>query len=385
MDQNYIKEKFISLYQTNPIIVKAPGRINIIGEHTDYNNGFVLPAAINRNIYLAIQKNYSDRIRIYAANLNESIDISSFEVIKQEKLWANYLLGAYQELINDGNNLTGFDCVFGGDLPIGSGLSSSAAIECGLIYGLNQIFKLELTKLQMAKLGQLAEHNFVGVKCGLMDQYAVMFGKKDQLIKLDCKTNESKYVNIDLKNYSIILVNSNVKHSLASSEYNTRRLECQKGVELLRDKYKDKDIETLRDFNLDQLQKLRNTFNTTVYNRCEYVIEENERVLDFISKIETNELLNAGKLMNKTHLGLQYKYEVSCTEIDILVKEAEKLDYVIGSRMMGGGFGGCTINFVANNKIQQFKETISKIYLQKTNITPDFYTIEITNGVEILN
>ena len=235
----------------------------------------------------------------------------------------------------------------------------------------------------MAKLAQKAEHNFVGVECGLMDQYAVMFGKKNKLIKLDCRTNESEYININLENYSIVLVNSNVKHSLASSEYNTRRLECNTGINIIQNQHQE--IKSLRDISLDQLQEFKFTFSNSIYNRCEYVVEENNRVLEFINLINDNKITEAGILLNETHSGLRDKYEVSCKELDLLVEQAEILDYVIGSRMMGGGFGGCTINLVKNNHIEQFKQNIENIYTNTTGITPDFYTVEITNGIEIIN
>jgi len=383
MNQIEVKKKFIEFFKTKPILVKAPGRINLIGEHTDYNNGYVLPAAINKDIYLALQKNNKNLIRIFAVNLDESIEISANKIIKNNADWANYLLGSYSELIKDGNELQGFDCVFGGDLPIGAGLSSSAAIECGLIYGLNHLYDLNIDNLHIAKLAQKAENNFVGVNCGIMDQYAIMHGKKDNVIQLDCRSLNSSYSPYKLNDYSIVLVNSNVKHSLATSEYNTRRSECDTGVQILQ-KYLPA-IKSLRDVSLDEIKKYKHYFNSTIYNRCLYIIEENERVLKFCTALEKNNDEEIGNLLYSTHLGLKNQYEVSCIEIDLLVQVANEMDYVLGSRMMGGGFGGCTLNLVQKNKVELFTQTIQEIYTSKIDIKPSFYNVEITNGIEIIN
>lgn len=382
MDYNKIRDKFRELYKSEPIMIKAPGRINLIGEHTDYNNGFVLPAAINKNVYLAINKNNLNRIRLFAFDINESIDISTNKIKKNESAWANYLLGSYIELIKEEYVLGGFDCVFGGDLPQGAGLSSSAAIECGVISGLSIVFNQDISSILVAELAQRAEHNFVGVKCGIMDQYAVMFGEENKVVKLDCQNLTHEYMPIRLEGYSIVLVNSNVKHNLPSSEYNIRRKECESGVEILQKHFPE--ITSLRDANLEQLYEHRSEFEENVFDRCEYVIKENNRVIEFSETLKNNDLIKAGSLLFETHQGLKNQYEVSCSEIDLLVESAMNMDFVLGSRMMGGGFGGCTINFVKNNHIGQFEKEINEIYQKETGIAPSFYNIEITNGIELI-
>ncbi|NOQ27398.1 MAG: galactokinase [Bacteroidales bacterium] len=383
MNSSEIKNKFIELFESEPIIVKAPGRINLIGEHTDYNDGFVLPAAINKNIYFAVQKNNLNQIRLFAENLNDSLNISIDKIEKNSKEWANYLLGSYLEIVKAGFDVQGFDCVFGGDIPLGAGLSSSAAIECGLIFGLNELYQLNISNLQIAKLAQKAENNFVGVKCGIMDQFAIVHGEESKVIRLDCRTLEYTSHSFDLKNYIPILINTNVKHSLASSEYNTRRKECEAGVEIIQ-KYVP-NVSSLRDITLNDIEKLKKYFDPIIYKRCTFVIEENQRVNQFCEDLNKNDLLRIGELIYESHKGLRDKYEVSCKELDILVDEAMNMDCILGSRMMGGGFGGCTLNLVKRDSVDIFKENISKIYTNKTNIKPDFYTVEITKGLEIIN
>ena len=382
MNQKNVKDKFIELYRSNPIIIKSPGRINLIGEHTDYNQGFVLPTTIDLNIFLAIQKNNRDRIRIYALNFNESIDIACCNVSHSETHWANYLLGSYIELVNAGFDLHGFDCVLGGNLPIGAGLSSSAAIECGLIAGLNKLFDLQLESIQIAKLAQAAENNFVGVKCGIMDQFAITHAKENTVLKLDCRSLNYTFHNFNLSNYSIVLVNSNVKHSLAQSEYNTRRQECDEGVDILK-KYLP-EVNSLRDISEKQLNENRQYLSPLIYKRCLYVVRENKRVDLFCEALNTSNWDRVGDLLYETHYGLKDLYEVSCAELDILINEARKINAVLGARMMGGGFGGCTINLVKTNKLESFIQQILKSYKEKTDIIADVFKVEISNGIEFL-
>ena len=383
MDHTFIKNMFAELFKTTPVLIKSPGRINFIGEHTDYNNGFVLPAAIDKFIYIAIQKNNQRKINIYAYNLQKyvSVDIENIEHNSQN--WVNYITGPYVELLNNNCQVSGFDCVFGGEIPLGAGMSSSAAIECGLIYGLKTIFDLNINKLQVAQFAQHAEQNFAGVNCGIMDQFAITHGEKNCVVKLDCENLSYDLYDYGLVDYVPILVNSMVKHNLASSEYNIRRQECERGVEAINAQFGN--ISSLRDVNMKQIESMSDSLDSVVYNRCLYVVEENLRVNEFCDALLNNDATKAGLLMCDSHLGLKNKYEVSCDELDFLVGEAMNLEYVCGSRMMGGGFGGCTINLVKKGSEQKFIKAISSSYKTAFAILPEIYLVNITNGVEIIN
>ena len=380
MNATEISKKFKALFGTEPLLVRAPGRINLIGEHTDYNMGYVLPAAINLEMIFAIAPNQSDQCNLHAINLDEDF---SFPVqnpsISKSHLWANNIQGVVSELQKLDCFTKGFNCVFGGNIPIGSGLSSSAALECGMAFSLDKLFNFKLSKLQIAQLSQKAEHNFVGTKCGIMDQFASTFGKADHIIQLDCRSLEYKYVKLSLPNYTIVLVNTMVNHSLATSEYNTRRLECEQGVAILQKYYPN--IKSLRDLKISTLQKYRQEIPTTVYKRCQYVIEENNRVLDACTALEREDLNAFGQFMYKTHEGLSKLYNVSCPELDYLVDYAKQSGYVVGARVMGGGFGGCTINLVETKHIESFKANISQSYQSQFGHKPEIYIVSIQDGV----
>ena len=368
----------------NPITVQSPGRINIIGEHTDYNNGFVLPAAIQFNTRFTLTKNASiDNVNIYAKNLDEhfSFTLQQFEPI--DNGWQNYLMGVVNELQKLDANLTGFDAIFHGDVPIGSGLSSSASLECSLAFGLNELFDLQLKKSQLIKACQMAEHNFVGIKCGIMDQFASVMGKKNQVIKLDCKTLEYSYFPFDLQENQLLLINTNVTHALASSEYNSRRSECREAVEIMKHKYPK--IDSLRDVNETMLQANIQELSSTIFRRCKHVIYENTRVLKATKALENADFVELGQLMYQSHDSLQNDYEVSCPELDFLVDFTRNHDYILGSRMMGGGFGGCTINIVEKNKIEHFKHLILEAYFKEFGIKGTCYEVEISDGSKLVN
>ncbi len=375
-----LKAKYKELYSGDPIIVRAPGRINLIGEHTDYNDGFVFPAAIDKEILFLVAPNDSEYSRFYSFDFDQKIEINTNNLKKSEVEWSNYLLGVIDVLTKAGKKISGVNCVFGGNIPIGSGMSSSAALECGFIYALNELFELGLTKMEMVKLAQSAENNFVGVNCGIMDQFASMMGQKNHFLMLDCRSLEYKNISGDLGNYQIVLVNSMVKHSLASSEYNTRRKECESGVEII--SHNTSCINSLRDTNEAIVnQYLCNNNDENVYKRCLYVCQENERVSKSISVLESGAIENLGELINLSHQGLSKLYEVSCEELDFLAQNAQSLDYVLGARMMGGGFGGCTLNLVERSKVVEFKNFMAKTYKQQFGIEPEFYAVEIVDGV----
>ncbi|MBN2487306.1 MAG: galactokinase [Bacteroidales bacterium] len=378
-----IKNKFIGAFNKEPLMVSAPGRINIIGEHTDYNMGFVLPAAIDKHIVFAIAENGSQMHRLISYDLNDEIDVPANSIEKTEKHWANYLVGVIAQIQKMGKTLSGVDCVFGGNIPLGAGLSSSAALETGFAFALNEVFNLGLSKIEIVKLSQMAEHEYAGVKCGIMDQFASVFSEQDKVIKLDCRSLEYKLYPFKLDGYDIILCDTQVKHSLASSEYNTRRHECESGVAILQ-KYNPK-IQSLRDVSPELLYQHKSEFNPTVYKRCKFVVEEIKRLTDACEALERNDLATVGKLMYSTHYGLRDEYEVSCSELDILVDIAEKSGAVIGSRVMGGGFGGCTINIVDKTKTNEFIDIATKGYKAQTGLDLLVYNVSIKQGTSIIN
>ena len=377
-----IVQKFKELYGENPIVVKTPGRINIIGEHTDYNEGFVLPASVNKEIFCAIHKNDKGILRFYAFDINESFEASVDKIEPSKTQWANYLLGVLAQFKKKNLTLEGFDCVFGGNIPIGTGMSSSAAIECGLANGVNHMFNFNLDKFELALMGQKAEHEYAGVKCGIMDQFAVLFGKANQVVKLDCRSLEYQYYPFDLSNHAIILCDTVVKHELASSEYNTRRQECFDGVEVLKKHFPT--INSLRDVTVDMLIAHESEMNPVVYKRCKYVVEENQRVIDTCDAGTKGDLAKVGQLMYMSHEGLSKSYEVSCPELDELVEIAKTSAGVEGARMMGGGFGGCTINLVQKDHVESFSNAVIKNYYEKHGKEPNIIVTQIEDGSTII-
>lgn len=377
-----VKTKFNSLFGKKPVIVTSPGRINLIGEHTDYNDGFVLPAAIDKYIYFAIHPVDSNKCYLHSADFNDTVTVDSDDLKKSDKQWANYLIGILDQLKKAEHKFSGFECVFGGDIPIGSGLSSSAAIEAGLAYALNHLFGLGIKNIDLVKLSQKAENEFVGVRCGIMDQFINIYGIKNKVLKLDCRSLKYEYFPFADKDLKIVLCDTQVKHSLAVSEYNIRRKQCEEGVATLR-KFNRK-IKSLRDVNLEFLYEHKDDLNTIVFKRCEFVVKENERVEIACNDLSNNNFIDFGEMMFRSHKGLKNKYQVSCDELDLLVNAATGIDGVIGSRMMGGGFGGCTINLVLQDQLEDFKNKISEKYLARYGFPPKFYTIRITGGTSVM-
>ncbi|MGD9128813.1 MAG: galactokinase, partial [Planctomycetia bacterium] len=338
-----------------PTMVRAPGRINIIGEHTDYNEGFVLPAAIDRYIYFAARANGTTSCNLYSFDEREaySIDLED-HLHPSETFWANYLIGTISQLKERGYTPEGFDCVFAGNVPIGAGMSSSAALECGFATVISELFGFKIEKTAIAHIGQQAEHRFAGTKCGIMDQFASLFGKANSLIKLDCRTLDHEYVSLsDSWDYHIVLANTHVKHTLAESGYNSRRADCEHGVATIREMYPD--VKALRDVSPAMLEEFREVLDPVVYSRCEYVFEENRRVEETCQAIHDADAAAFGRLIYASHEGLKNKYDVSCKELDDFVDWASEVDGVLGARMMGGGFGGCTVNVVEAGAVDDFK------------------------------
>lgn len=376
-----VKAKFVELFHKEPIVILSPGRVNLIGEHTDYNDGFVLPAAIDKNVVLALAENGTNQCNVYARAFNELISFD-IETAHRREGWINYILGVVYYLRQKGYPVTGFDAVLDSDLPVGAGLSSSAAVEGAAGYGLSRLFHLDTDRTALAKIGQLAEHNFAGVKCGIMDQFANLHGKKGYLIRLDCRDLDFAYVPFNYPDYKIVLCNSMVHHSLASSEYNIRRQQCEEGVEIIKKHFPE--VTNLRDVTPEMLAQCKAALSEVIYRRCRYVVEENIRLLKACDLLEQHDLKGFGELMYATHDGLSKDYEVSCPELDYLTSLAKQRGEVMGARMMGGGFGGCTINIVQSDKVEDFSAYIQQQYQEKYHKTPDIYITAIEDGTRMM-
>lgn len=374
---------FFEKFSAQPEIFRSPGRINILGEHTDYNEGFVLPAAIDKNIYVAISKRADSEVHLFACDFNELFITNINKIKPADKQWPNYIAGVVDQLQKNGYHIGGFNLVIDGDIPIGAGLSSSAAVECASLFALNAIFNLGLTKLQMAPLAQKAEHVYAGVHCGIMDQFASLFGKKEHAIKLDCRSMQYEYIPANMGNYKIILFNSNVKHNLASSEYNTRRKQCEEGVAII--SQNNPSVKSLRDVDMNMLNKHATLMDPVVFKRCKYVVQENERLLGACEDLKLSDLQALGIKMYETHEGLRKDYEVSCKELDFLVNYVKAIPSVAGARMVGGGFGGCTINLIHKEAVDKIISDISAAYEMEMGLTLTTYQVTIKDGTAACN
>ena len=373
------KKKFVN----EPLIVRSPGRINLIGEHTDYNEGFVFPAAINKEIALAIAKNQTQLIRLCSLDEKDELTISLSELAPSSKAWANYLLGVVAEMQKDGNKVEGFDLIFSGNIPIGAGLSSSAALENAIGFGLNELFQLGYSKNDLAKIGQQAEHMYAGTKCGIMDQFASINGEPDKAMLLDCKSLEYKLFPLELGNYELLLIDTKVKHALASSAYNDRRADCEESVEILQSVFPE--LKSLRGLKKDQLEANKQKLSANQYKRSHFVLNEIERTLTASEALKNANLKLLGELMYATHEGLSVNYEVSCPELDFLVSLCKEKTSVLGARMMGGGFGGCTINIVHKSETENIKNWIKEKYTEKFQIQPNFYQVNTCAGTGLVD
>jgi galactokinase len=364
-------------------IVLSPGRINIIGEHIDYNDGFVLPAAIDKVICFAFEKTNSDTSTIVAIDLDESFEINlENPVTLNEVIWTNYFRGVLQQIQNKELIIGNFNCVFSSTIPIGSGLSSSAALECGFLYGLNELFHLDILPVDLALMGQSAEH-WVGINCGIMDQFASVMGKENQVIKIDCRTLEYEYHKADFSDYSLVLFDSNVKHSLFTSAYNQRRQECEQGLAILSANFPE--VTSFRDATEEQLLSIQDTMSEDVFKRSHYVIKEIKRVTLACEALDRGDILTLGQLLFDTHEGLSKEYEVSCAELDMIVDTLKQDPAVIGSRMMGGGFGGCTINLIKKGEEDAIKTKLTQLYQAAFGIELKTYEVKISNGTSLYN
>ena len=362
--------------------MRAPARINIIGEHTDYNGGFVLPAAIDKAIWLAVSRRTDEKFAFHALDLADAYVSEDAATVRQTKhSWANYLLGVISEARKDGLHIGGLNIVFSGDVPLGAGLSSSAALESGVMFAINELYQLGLNRMDIVRLAQRGENNFVGMKCGIMDMFASVMGRENHVIRLDCRSLEYAYFPFFAEDYTFILVDSCVKHNLVDSEYNRRREDCELGVSILRVHYPD--ILTLRDVSAAILQKHQEELPSLIFTRCKYVVEENERVALACQALQQNDFEVLGQLMFETHNGLRTEYEVSVPELDFLVGQAQQLG-VVGARMMGGGFGGCSLNLVKKELVDYFLTRISDVYLQQFGIELKAYRVDLTDGTSVV-
>ncbi|MBQ3594438.1 MAG: galactokinase [Bacteroidales bacterium] len=377
MDTRIIEEKFKSLFGDNYMVYTSPGRVNLIGEHTDYNGGFVFPGAIDKGIYAAINPNGTDKVRAYSADYNEQVEFGMNEEDAPKESWARYIFGVCREMKKRGFEPKGFDTVFVGDVPLGAGMSSSAALESTFANALNEIFNLNIDRFELARIGQSTEHNYCGVKCGIMDQFASVFGKKGHLMRLNCATMEFEYFPFNPEGYKVVLLDTVVKHELASSAYNKRRESCENACAHI--KARHPEVNFLSDATMAMLEEVKSEISEEDYKRAVYVIGEKQRVLDVCEALEKGDYNTVGDRMFGTHYGMSKEYEVSCEELDFLNDVAKQCG-VTGSRVMGGGFGGCTINLVKEELYDNFIATAKKEYLAKFNREPKVYDVVISDG-----
>ncbi len=376
-----LKDKVVKAYSEHfpgeGTLYASAGRINLIGEHTDYNGGFVFPGAIDKVIIADIRPNGTDRVNLYSVDIDESASFGLEESDRPEQQWARYIFGVCRETIKRGYKVEGFDAAFAGDVPLGAGLSSSAALESCFAFALNDLFNSNaIPKFELARIGQSTEHNYCGVNCGIMDQFASIFGKKDCLMRLDCRSLEHEYYPIHLDGYRLVLVDSVVKHELVDSPYNRRRQSCENVAAAL-------GVDTLRDATLEMLNAAKDKISAEDYFRARFVIGEKDRVLGVCEALGRDDLATVGRLMYETHEGLSKDYEVSCEELDYLVEIARECG-VTGSRIMGGGFGGCTINLVADSVYPRFIETVTSKFKARYGHAPRIYDVVISDGARRL-
>ena len=376
--KNRVSQKFAEIYGQGATLFASPGRINLIGEHTDYNGGFVFPGAVDKGIVAAIRLNGTDKVRAFALDLNESAEFGLAEEDKPAQSWACYIFGVCREIQKRGGVIGGFDTVFAGDVPLGAGMSSSAALESTFAFALNHLYNLGIEKFELARIGQSTEHNYCGVKCGIMDQFASVHGKAGHLMRLDCRSMEFTYFPFDptKHGYRLMLVNSCVKHELVGSPYNDRRASCERVAAVLGQEF-------LRGATMEQLEAIKDKISEEDYLRARYVIGEEQRVLDVCEALERDDYETVGKRMYETHWGMSRDYEVSCEELDFLATVAEECG-VTGSRIMGGGFGGCTINLVKEELYDNFVKTVTERFAAKYGHEPKVYPVVISDGSRIL-
>ena len=371
--QKKIEKTFEEKFGEKGTLYASAGRINLIGEHTDYNGGFVFPGAIDKVIMAEIRPNGTEKVNVFSIDINDSASFGLNEADAPKASWARYIFGVCREILKRGGKVEGFDAVFAGNVPLGAGLSSSAALESCFAFALNDLFNgNSIDKFELARIGQSTEHNYCGVNCGIMDQFASVFGKKDHLMRLDCRSMEFEYFPFKPEGYTLVLVDSVVKHELADSPYNKRRNSCERVAARL-------GVETLRDATMEMLDAAKSDITAEDYFRAKFVIEEKQRVLDVCDALVAGDYDTVGRCMYATHAGLSKDYEVSCEELDFLNDIAKECG-VTGSRIMGGGFGGCTINLVKNELLEGFLEKAKKEFNERYGHEPKIYEVVISDG-----
>ncbi len=375
--QKKIEADFAERFGGEGNIYASAGRINLIGEHTDYNGGFVFPGAIDKVIMAEIRPNELDKVRVFSIDINEYVEFGLREEDAPSQSWARYIFGICREIQKRGGSVKGFDAVFAGNVPLGAGLSSSAALESCFAFALNDLFNgNSIDKFELAKIGQSTEHNYCGVNCGIMDQFASVFGRKGNLMRLDCRSMEYEYFPFNPENYRLVLVDSRVKHELKDSPYNKRRESCERVAKRL-------GMETLRDATMEYLDAIKGDITAEDYFRARFVIGEKERVLAVCDALNAGDYETVGKKMYETHEGLSKDYEVSCVELDFLNDVAKEMG-VTGSRIMGGGFGGCTINLLPNDLHDKFVAEVTKRFNEKYGHEPMIYDVVISDGARLV-
>ena len=382
MDTTAVRTKFKEKFDTEGMLYFSPGRVNLIGEHTDYNGGCVLPGAIDKGILAEIKPNGTDKVRAYSLDLNDYAEFGLREEDKPKASWASYIFGVCREMQKRGAEVKGFDTVFSGDVPLGAGLSSSAALESTFGFALNEIYNCGFDKKELVLIGQKTEHNYCGVNCGIMDQFASIFGKEGNLIRLDCSTMEYEYVPFNPKGYKVVLVDSVTKHELVDSPYNKRRQSCERAAAAIAVNHPQ--VKLLGDANLEMLEEVKDKISEEDYMRATYAIQENERLVNTCEALKKGDYETVGKNVYATHHGMSKLYEVSTVELDFLNDVAKECG-VTGSRIMGGGFGGCTINLVPEDKYDQFIETAVAKFKAKFGKEPKIYPVKISDGARRLN
>jgi galactokinase len=379
IDKNILLENYKKHFgDEEPRFFTAPGRINIIGEHTDYNGGFVLPGAVDKAITMAIKPNGFEYVNLISVDHDDAALFFRIGGPQPKEQWASYFYGVIEEMRKRGATVGGFNAVFGGDVPLGAGMSSSAALESCIGTALNTLFNLGFKKEELAKIGQMTEHNYIGVRCGIMDQFASIFGQKGKVVRLDCRSLEYTLVPFNPEGIEIVLIDTMVKHLLASSEYNVRRAQCEEGVAVIK-KYRP-EVELLRDVTMEELEAHRDEIDPMSFRRCAFVINENKRLMAACAAMEKNDFVEVGKQVYATHEGLSVEYGVSCPELDFIVEIAKEHESVLGARMMGGGFGGCVIALVRKEGVADYIADVKEKYQVKFDKDPRVIEVEISDG-----